>query len=98
MLHPAIAALPHEYTRRRDLPVLLNDYFCLSAEFIQSTGRKLTAYYTHYKFSTAQTNSNVVAACFNVRHNKQVAIWRQVPSTTYAAAASGKVNFSYCTP
>jgi hypothetical protein len=94
MLDPAIAAFPHEHTCHRDLPVLLNDYFCLPTEYFQPNGQKKQAYCIQFKLSTAQINSNVVIACFNVRNNKQVAIWRQVPSITYAAAGPRKVNFS----
>jgi hypothetical protein len=94
MPHPAITALPHKLACHRILPILLNDYLCFSTEYIQPTGQKQQAYYLQFKLSTAQINSNIVAACFNVRNNKQVVIWRQVPSATYAGVSSGKVNFS----
>jgi len=53
MLDPAIATLLHELTYHLILPVLLNDYLCLSTEFIQSTGQKQQAHYTQFKLSTA---------------------------------------------
>ena len=68
------------------------EWLSLSLQRINLFHRSVTkTYYTHFKLSVAQINSKVVT----VKHDIQVAILRQVPSTTYAAAGSGKVNFSF---
>jgi hypothetical protein len=54
---------------------------------------KSNNHYAHFMLSTAHFNDNVVTACFNVTHNIQVVIWRQVPSIYYTAAGSRKVKF-----
>ena len=59
---------------------------------------KSVAYYTQFKLSTSHVNSNVVTEFFNLKHNKLVAIRGEVPSTTYAAVGSRKINFSHWTP
>jgi len=59
LVHPAIAALPHEHTCRRVFPVLLNDYLCLSTKFILSTRQWRKVYYTQFKLSTTHINSIV---------------------------------------
>ena len=98
LLHPTIAALPHEHTCRCVLSVLLNDYLCLCTKFILSTRQWRKAYDTQFKLSTTHINSNVATAFFTLKHYKQVAIRQQVPSTTSPAAGCGKLNFSHCTP